>query len=312
MHKIRIIGTYFGRWPPWFPAFLLSCAANNGINWLFFTDCPIPPQAHPHISFIPCTLEQLNQMASERLGLRVAKNSYAQVDLRPAYGVLFAPHLQGYQFWGHCDFDVVWGDIRSFITERILETHDILSSRQNRLAGHFNLWRNDPKINTLFRSVPRYREAFAMPTYTRFDEKMMFDHLTALLHEDQESAPRIYWPETSVADWPELEKRARGWRWERGKLYDREGQERIYIHFMTWKKSMRKIDFRLGEAPASFSITRRGMWSRQPPPVERFIDATQLSALWRTYPVHTKRGRGKRRTTIPLLPQPGDGLPPSP
>jgi hypothetical protein len=127
------------------------------------------------------------------------------------------------------------------------------------------------------------------PTYTRFDEKGMYDHISGLLRGGRNNWLQVYWPEVLVADWPELEKKPRGWYWEEGKLYNKEGTERIYMHFMTWKKSMQRIDFHSGDQPHRFSITRRGMWSRQAPWIERFIDATQLSALQRTQPIHTKR-----------------------
>ncbi|MGD8310611.1 MAG: hypothetical protein PVG98_14335, partial [Chromatiales bacterium] len=42
MKNIVIFSTYFGEWPTWLPAFLLSCEKNDSIQWVCFTDCEIP------------------------------------------------------------------------------------------------------------------------------------------------------------------------------------------------------------------------------------------------------------------------------
>lgn len=291
MYKVTVIGSFYGAWPVWFPAFLLSCRRNPEIEWLFFTDCPIPAELPKNITFVPYSLDQLNRTASQRLDLCIQKSNYSQVDLRPAYGAIFAPYLKGIDFWGHCDFDVVWGDIRHFIPDSLLEHQHIISSRKKRLAGHFNLWKNVPEINQLFESAPGYQAAFKDPSYTRFDEKGMFDFISGLLLAGKNDWLHVHWPEVMVADWPELEKKSRGWYWEEGKLYNKAGCERIYMHFMTWKKSMKWIDFQSEEQPRRFTITRRGIWSQQAPWIERLIDATQLSAFQRTQPIHTKRPR---------------------
>ena len=80
-----------------------------------------------NIEFKPMDLAQLNNLASEKLGFRIQKWTYSQADLQPAYGVIFDEYIQGFDFWGHFDIDVVWGDIRSFITEEILKNYQIIS-----------------------------------------------------------------------------------------------------------------------------------------------------------------------------------------
>lgn len=275
MKKICIILTYFGNWPTWFPAFLLSCEKNEKNDWLIFTDCGIPDVAFSNIKFIRFTLAQLNTLASEKLGIRIKKGRYSQVDLHPAAGMIFEDYLAGYDFWGHCDIDVIWGDIRTFITAQILDRYDIISSRKNRLAGHFTLWKNNQRINTLFRTVPNYQAAFANPDYSKFDEKVMSQFLNET--KDAEDI-YIFWSKNILVDWPELEACPKGWYWRGGKIYDGDHHERFYVHFMTWKKHIKRIDFCVGEPVNKFTITRRGVWSKRPPMIERFWEATQLLA----------------------------------
>ena len=40
---------------------------------------------------------------------------YKLCDYKPVYGLIFDEDLQDYDFWGHCDVDLIFGDIRKFI-----------------------------------------------------------------------------------------------------------------------------------------------------------------------------------------------------
>jgi hypothetical protein len=46
----------------------------------------------------------------------------------------------------------------------------------------------------------------------------------------------------------------------------------MYVHFMTWKDAMRHIDFKVGEQPPRFRITRRGIWSARRPIVDILLE----------------------------------------
>lgn len=260
--KIIIIGTYFGKWPVWFPAFLLSCIRNETIEWLFFTDCEIPSLTYPNITFEPMTLRQLNDLASKKLGFHVDKGTFSQLELRPAYGVLFDTYIRGFDFWGHCDVDIVWGDIRNFIPEEILQTYDIVSCRKEFLAGHLTLWRNAPETNTLFRAVPRYREIFSSHNHHGFDELVMSLFLRSLLVTEKSNI-RVYWPEQMTV-WFYGDAAPIGWCWENGKILDAKRREYIYIHFQDWKKFVTTIDFQLGDQPPTFKFTQVGIQAYDP------------------------------------------------
>jgi hypothetical protein len=263
--KIIVVGTYFGHWPIWFPAFLLSCAKNETIQWLFFTDCEIPQVSFPNIKFVRMNLNQLNELASRKLGLAICKDAYSQVDLQPAYGVIFEDYIQGYEFWGHCDIDVVWGDIRNFFTDDIFKNYDILSPRKDFLAGHLTLWRNDPRVNTLFNAVPSYREIFSSNEHHGFDEPIMSTFLRDLIMSGSNKV-RVYWPTTMVV-WFYGKNSPVGWYWKNGKVFDTRNREYIYLHFQHWnktwwKKSVSSIDFQFNDQPEKFKFTMSGIQSR--------------------------------------------------
>ena len=61
MKSIALIVPYFGKWPIWFEAHLLSIEANKTINWLFFTDCEIPDVYPKNIRFIKTSLQEINE-----------------------------------------------------------------------------------------------------------------------------------------------------------------------------------------------------------------------------------------------------------
>jgi hypothetical protein len=71
-------------------------------------------------------------------------------EYKPAYGLIFADILEGYDYWGHCDLDMIWGRLGHFVTENVLASHDRIYSR-----GHLTLYRNNADTNRLFMHGPR-------------------------------------------------------------------------------------------------------------------------------------------------------------
>ena len=305
MNKIIFIIPYFGSWPKWIPAFFLSCKKNESINWLIFTDCTIPNINYPNIKFIKMNLEQYLSLASLKLGFQVNKDKYSQCDLKSAYGVIFEEYTVGYNFWGHCDLDLVWGDIKKFLPMSILQNYDIISSSEKYIAGHFTIWKNVSYINLLFKEVPGYQELLSNKKHYVFDEfyitiflkiqllkrndnnKITFDYALKrdLLSFETNYAQKIlekkikplniYWPKQQLVDRAELDSKPVGWLWKDGKLYDKNKNEKYYLHFIDWKSSMKHIDFEIGEEPLEFKILRRGIWSKKVPIKEVILDLIQ-------------------------------------
>jgi len=67
-------------------------------------------------------------------------------DFKPAFGYIFADYLKGYDFWGQTDYDVIYGNLNDFITDKLLDTYDKVFTK-----GHFALYRNSDEMNLLFR-----------------------------------------------------------------------------------------------------------------------------------------------------------------
>ena len=88
---------------------------------------------------------------------------------KPAYGAIFEDYLIGVDFWGHCDLDIVFGDIRSFITDEMLEEYDVITAKKEFLAGHFTLYNNRTTCR-MYEHSKDYRRVFQRQELFSFDE----------------------------------------------------------------------------------------------------------------------------------------------
>ena len=171
MLPLCLVAFHFGPWPPWLRVFLETCRWNPTVDWLLVTDQAEPPDVPPNVRVRPTTLAAVNARARDVLGREVrATTPYKLCDLRPAFGLVFADELAPYAFWGHTDLDVVYGDLRAFLTADVLEEHDVVAGRAEYLAGHFTLYRNQPSTNRLFTHSADYARVFSTPAYQNFDE----------------------------------------------------------------------------------------------------------------------------------------------
>jgi hypothetical protein len=179
MKKICIVVCYFGKWPKWFNLYLKSCRYNPTVNWLFYTDCGKPKNAPDNVEFIKGTLEDFNNLVSKKLGFKINIKSKRQLcDLKPAYGVILEDYLKNHDFWGYGDIDLIYGNIRKFITDSILKEYDVVSAKKEYLVGHFTLFRNCDKINRLHEEGP-YKKVFSDLKYHNFDESNWIFHRPA-------------------------------------------------------------------------------------------------------------------------------------
>lgn len=173
MKKIGIIIPYFGKWPAWMEYFLISCIKNPEIDWFFPNDCDELPFSADNLNHIPYSLSDFNRDASAVLNLEInIRHPYKICDFKPAYGLIFHELIKDYQFWGYGDLDLVYGDIRSFYTDSLLERADVFSNHPDFVAGHLCLLRNNEAILNLFRVSDGYKNAFTEEKYTGFDEQL--------------------------------------------------------------------------------------------------------------------------------------------
>jgi len=149
MKKIAVIVLWFGPLRDYFKLWIRSLEVNGDYDFLLFTDQEMDRSTIPkNLKVQKLTLEDLKEIIHQRLHIQPRfRFSYKLCDFRPAFGELFAPQLTGYDFWGYCDVDLMFGKLSHFITDDILSSHEKIFNR-----GHFTLFRNDPRINQLYRS----------------------------------------------------------------------------------------------------------------------------------------------------------------
>lgn len=170
LSSILLIVPFFGRLPSWSELHFRSCAANPTVNWLLVSDQAFDAGSLPaNVRTKRMTLAALKQQIDALVGFEtVLPTAYKLCDFRPLYGFLFADDLHGFDFWGHCDMDVIFGDIRHFLPEATLNAYDKVL-----IHGHLSLYRNTDAANNYFRlEAPglNYREVFTSPESMAFDE----------------------------------------------------------------------------------------------------------------------------------------------
>lgn len=169
-YKIAIIGVYFGKLPKYFNLWLQSCKYNETIDFLIFTD-NIIENVPKNVFVYKMTLKKMKEMADFALGFATALTTpYKCCDFRPAYGCIFSKYIKNYDFWGHCDFDLIFGDIRNFITDDILSENDKIFN-----LGHLSLYKNNEECNNYFKlegsKCGDYKTVFKNEINVAFDEK---------------------------------------------------------------------------------------------------------------------------------------------
>ena len=126
MKKIAYILPYFGHLPKEFGFWLISCQMNSTVDWLLFTDDRTKFNYPPNVKVTYCTFEDIKNKAQACFDFPIVLNRpYKLCDYKAAYGDIFKNELTGYDYWGMCDLDLVWGNIREFLTDEILEKSEI-------------------------------------------------------------------------------------------------------------------------------------------------------------------------------------------
>lgn len=172
MKKIVIL-PYFGKFNSYFELWLRSCEKNIGIDWLIITDNNINRNLPSNIKIVKKTFEELKSEFQSKFDFKICLNRpYKLCDYKQFYGYLFEKYLDGYDFWGYCDCDVVFGDISKFLPDSLFEKYDKLLR-----TGHLSFVRNSKEINELFKKYDTYKIVLTSPAIYGYDESVEGYHL---------------------------------------------------------------------------------------------------------------------------------------
>lgn len=169
-NKCILILPYFGKFNNYFSLFLLSCARNPSYDWLIFTDDSFEYDCPQNVHVVRMTLDDVKKVANEKFGFNVTLNSpYKLCDYKPTYGFLFEDYIKDYAYWGHCDCDVIFGNLEKLLTPLLNKGYDKLFA-----AGHLTIYRNEYFNNRRFMKPLNgrilYKEVLSTDDICAFDE----------------------------------------------------------------------------------------------------------------------------------------------
>ncbi|MBS1529231.1 MAG: hypothetical protein JSU01_02895 [Bacteroidetes bacterium] len=263
---IAIIICFYGKFPWFFKYFLESCRYNETVDFYIITDNPLVNNLPANVRFVNKTLNEISRIATEKIGIDISIiNPYKLCDFKPTYGLLFHDLVSNYDFWGYGDIDVIFGDIRGFISPKVLE-HDIISVRHDFLTGYFQLFRNDIKMINLFTHSKDHIKVLESARCFCFDEtNYCFDQFSqklplneinseieSLMHVvrrlDNEKYIKAYF------DFHVIEGLPGKLRWDKGRLFYKNKFEVILYHLILLKRKYKPRPS-LKPVPSSFNIS---------------------------------------------------------
>ncbi len=256
MKRIAYVVPYFGKLPNNFALWLISCKTNPTIDWLIYTDDETTYDYPLNVKVTYCSFKEIKDKIQKKFDFQVIiDRPWKLCDFKVAYGEIFEEELKEYDFWGHCDLDIMWGDIRQFITEDILEKYDKIG-----FQGHSTLYKNSKEVNSRYRNkidgIPSYKEIFTNTKGFCFDENVIcdiYDKLKIPYYKETNFAHLSKYDYGFVLKYLPEEDYYKNNRqillWDKGKLkrvyIDKENEieedEFMYVHFfcrpMTYKVS---------------------------------------------------------------------------
>lgn len=177
-----------------FQLFIMSCAT-SGFDFAIVGDFEPPFHLPKNVNYIKKTWDDLTNVVQRKIfnGTDPSKGSrnglrYAHVrkinDFKPLVAYLWPKVVEGYEWWGHCDNDMLFGNLTHFVTSEYLDFFDIIGAnsrdKKHPSWGPFTLYRNVEKVNTLFMhadppkhielTMPVLEWLFAYGDYHFFDE----------------------------------------------------------------------------------------------------------------------------------------------
>lgn len=184
---IILIIPYFGKLPAYFNTWLISAGANSTVDFLIFTDDETEFDFPSNVERVIWSFGKMKKLIQDKFEFEVCiEFPYKLCDFRPAYGEIFSEYIENYDFWGWCDIDLIFGNIRKYITEEILSNYAVIFG-----GGHLSIYKNRDDINAFYRTLDpkgcmEYRDVFSSPQLMAFDEYAMHNGggMTAILQRN--------------------------------------------------------------------------------------------------------------------------------
>jgi hypothetical protein len=165
--NICFIVPYFGKLPNYFQLWLNSCQKNSEIIWKIFindkSEYRFPKNVHVNYIDLVDFASKIQNLFDFQINIHTP---YKLTDFKPVYGQAFSDEIKGFGYWGYCDIDLIFGNIKKILKKPMDEGYDKILTR-----GHFSLHKNNPEINQLYRNMnEHYKKVFSRKEFFSFDE----------------------------------------------------------------------------------------------------------------------------------------------
>jgi hypothetical protein len=264
-----------GPFPDYVPYFIASAKTNTNIKFVVVSDQVESDYTDANVQFLKMDLATLNEKATKATGNTIAiQNSWKINELKPLFGRIFQDLIMDYDFWGWCDLDIIWGRIRNFLTEDILDEFDIITSRKHWTTGHFTLFRNTQESHHFYEYNEGIYSLLNSSEYLAFEECChrwdgivrsldslrsaglpisMFDIVKML--ERQKGLKVLF--RDLIREYPQIPV---NYKYDSGKWIDLNNQQEfMYYHLLAIKKLWRFYMPTYGTIPDCYTVTERGI-----------------------------------------------------
>jgi hypothetical protein len=253
--RLAFVIIYINDLPHYAPLFFRSVELNPCIDVLLVVDRPPAINLPSNVIVKVISREDLLHRICTVTGLSIdSMTGHKLCDFRPLFPVIFRHELQDYEWWGHCDLDMMFGSLGPWIDSYLSQQYDVFTASDSGTVGHFTIYRNTEEVCLQMFSMlnsPGLRKLFIHPDNQHLDEGEAYEHIISgtslrLLTTPQLSeclrmkfAPYgiTFNPDGSIADLKVKEfgvaywQDGRTWYETRGRL----PVEVLYIHFMGTK-----------------------------------------------------------------------------
>jgi hypothetical protein len=183
MKKCILICLYFGKFKKYFNIFLKSCSTNPEYDWLIITDdrTAYNYPANVHVRYIE--FNEFKNIIQSKFKFEIALNRpYKLCDFKPTYGYVLEEWIKEYEYWGHCDCDLLFGDMQKILSPLLEKKYEKLF-----VSGHLTIYRNSFENNRRFmmpfKSEYIYEEALGSAPIYAFDEQFFEKNVNAIYVE---------------------------------------------------------------------------------------------------------------------------------
>lgn len=170
MKKVCFIIPYFGKFNNYFQLFLNSCRYNHEFNWLVFTDDNSSYNYPSNVKVVYMEFSKLQNIFKNKFDFDIClERPYKLCDYKPTYGYIFQEYIKEYDYWGHCDVDVIFGNLKSVLESLLSHNYDKIFC-----LGHMTLYKNTNDNNQLFMKElngKSYKKIFQSDKILNFDEE---------------------------------------------------------------------------------------------------------------------------------------------